>query len=512
MNIDLSYYHIIIFLAGLALGVLIGWLLVKYRLMPLLLKNKADGDALSEALDNRTEENRDLKLKLQQSRDDVQRLNTQLLEVSKDRAAAFSKLEHLADVERSLHAREKEITELHAVISDSKKQIATLETILEKEQKAFDEKIAILQDLRAGLTETYQALSASALKENNQIFIDLAQTTFAKYIASAKSDFDSRGQAVKDTIKPLQDALARYDQHIQAMERSREKAYGGLSVQVQSLIQTQDVLQKETGKLVNALRVPHVRGRWGEITLKRVAELSGMQDHCDFFEQTTTRSEDGILRPDMVVHLPGQRLIIIDAKVPLVAYLDALETDSEEARDERLETHAKHVKNHIQQLSQKAYWTQFQPTPEFVVLFIPGENFFSAALAKDPQLIELGVRKNVILATPTTLISLLKTVAFGWQQEKLAENARKISELGSELFERLSTMGQHINSLGRDIERCTNTYNKVVGSLERRVLISARKFKELGISPKDDKERLTVTPVESTTRSVDMANYMDDEE
>ena len=216
------------------------------------------------------------------------------------------------------------------------------------------------------------------------------------------------------------------------------------------------------------------------------------------------RSEEGILRPDMVVHLPGQRQIIIDAKVPLVAYIDALETSSDEHREEHLNTHARHVKTHINQLSQKAYWTQFKPTPEFVILFIPGENFFSAALAKDPQLIELGVRKNVILATPTTLISLLKTVAFGWQQEQLAENAKKISELGTELFERLATMGQHINNLGRDIDRATQTYNKVVGSLERRVFSSARKFKELGITQKDENKDLTVVTVETTTRKLSM--------
>jgi DNA recombination protein RmuC len=229
-----------------------------------------------------------------------------------------------------------------------------------------------------------------------------------------------------------------------------------------------------------------------------------MQNHCDFYEQASARSEEGILRPDMVVQLPGQRQIIIDAKVPLVAYIDALESNSEEHREEHLATHARHVKTHINQLSQKAYWTQFQPTPEFVILFIPGENFFSAALAKDPQLIELGVRKNVILATPTTLISLLKTVAFGWQQEKLAENAKKISELGTELFERLATMGQHINNLGRDIDRATQTYNKVVGSLERRVFSSARKFKELGITQKDENKDLTVVTVETTTRKLSM--------
>jgi DNA recombination protein RmuC len=490
--------------AGFLVGLLLGWLLVKYRLTPSLVKSKTEAEARLETLQNKEEEIEEFKTREATFQTEIKSLTNQLLQVSQERSAASSKLEHMASLQNTLNKREQELLELRATISRLREQIAALETTIEKEKTSFDEKMSLLRELRTSLTETYKALSAASLRENNQVFIDLAKSTFSKYIDSAKSDFEARGKAVKEGILPLHEALNRYDEHIQAMERSREKAYGGLSAQVQSLIQTQDILQKETGKLVNALRVPHIRGRWGEITLRRVAELSGMQSHCDFFEQTSTRSEAGLLRPDMIIQLPGQRQIIIDAKVPLVAYIDAIEADSEKEREEYLATHARHVKTHIHQLSQKAYWTQFTPTPEFVVLFIPGENFFSAALSKNPQLIELGVRKNVILATPTTLISLLKTVSFGWQQEKLTENARKISELGTELFERLSTMGQHINNLGRDIERATHTYNKVVGSLERRVLSSARKFKDLGITQKDQNKSLTVTHIDSTTRTLRM--------
>ncbi len=505
MSITLSVSEAsLVLTAGTFLGLLLGWLLAKYRLTPSLVKSKAEGDAHLETLQNKMIEIEDFRARVATAQTEIKSLTSQLLHVSQERSAASSKLEHMASLQSSLKTREQELSALRVTISDLREQIATLETTIDKEKASFEEKISLLRELRTSLTETYKALSAGALRENNQVFIDLAKTTFSKYIDSAKTDFDTRGKAVKESILPLHEALNRYDEHIRAMERSREKAYGGLSAQVQSLIQTQDILQKETGKLVNALRVPHIRGRWGEITLRRVAELSGMQNHCDFFEQASTRSEEGLLRPDMVVQLPGQRQIIIDAKVPLVAYIDAIEADSEEKREERLTTHARHVKTHINQLSQKAYWTQFKPTPEFVVLFIPGENFFSAALSKNPQLIELGVQKNVILATPTTLISLLKTVAFGWQQEKLTENARKISELGTELFERLSTMGQHINNLGRDIERSSHTYNKVVGSLERRVLSSARKFKDLGITQKDQNKTLTVTPIDSTTRTLRM--------
>jgi len=486
--------------AGFLLGLLLGWLLAKYRLTPSLVKSKTEIDAHLGALHNKNKAIEDFRVRLVRAQTEIKTLTGQLLQVSQERSAASSRLEHMTSLKNTLKIREQELSSLRVTISDSKEQIASLKTTIDKEKNSFDEKISLLRDLRASLTETYKALSAGALRENNQVFIDLAKSTFSKYLDAAKTDFDTRGKAVKESILPLHEALNRYDEHIQAMERSREKAYGGLSTQVQSLIQTQDILQKETGKLVNALRVPHIRGRWGEITLRRVAELSGMQNHCDFFEQSSTRSEEGLLRPDMLVRLPGERQIIIDAKVPLVAYIDGIEADSEEEREACLIIHARHVKAHINQLSQKAYWTQFKPTPEFVVLFIPGENFFSAALSKNPQLIEMGVQKNVILATPTTLISLLKTVSFGWQQEKLTENAQKISELGTELFERLSTMVQHINNLGRDIERSSQTYNKVVGSLERRVLSSARKFKDLGITQKDQNKTLTVAPVDATTR------------
>jgi len=505
MSINLSVIELSLLLtAGSLMGLFIGWLLAKYRLTPSLIKKKAEIDAHLESLNQKKQAIQELKTRLTTAQAETKSLTNQLLDVSQERSSALSKLEQMASLQTTLTAREQQLSDLRATNSELREQIATLETTIDKEKISFDEKMSLLQELRSSLTETYKALSAGALKENNQVFIDLAKSTFSKYLDSAKTDFDARGKAVKESILPLHEALNRYDEHIQAMERSREKAYGGLSNQVQSLIQTQDILQKETGKLVSALRVPHIRGRWGEVTLKRVAELSGMQNHCDFFEQSSTRSEEGLLRPDMVVQLPGQRQIVIDAKVSLVAYIDAIEAESEEEREKNLTRHAGHIKTHIKQLSQKAYWTQFKPTPEFVVLFIPGENFFSAALSKNPQLIEIGVRKNVILATPTTLISLLKTVAFGWQQEKLTENARKISELGSELFERLSTMGQHINNLGRDIERSTHTYNKVVGSLERRVLSSARKFKDLGITQKDQNKTLSVTPIDSNTRTLNL--------
>lgn len=405
-------------------------------------------------------------------------------------------------LKKALEERTRTIDSLNVTITELKEHQARLETIIDKERLAVDEKIATFEDIRNNMIDAYKAISASALKENNQTFLDLAETTFSRYMEVAKSDFNVRSKEVKNIVVPIKDSLDRYDQHIQAMERSREKAYGGLSRQILSLAETQQTLQKETGKLAKALRVPHVRGRWGEITLKRVAELAGMQNRCDFFEQQSAHGENGVMRPDMIVSLPGNRQIVVDAKAPLSAYLEALEAETEEDREVLMAAHSKQIQSHMHKLAQKTYWKQFAPTPEFVVLFIPGENFFSAALVKNPKLIEEGVNKGVILATPTTLISLLKTIAFAWRQENISENTKAISELGRELYTRLNLMANHFDKLGRDIERSTNTYNQVVGSFERRVLISARKFKELGIFLPGDKDIVHIDPVEKKARNL----------
>jgi len=450
--------------AGAALGFFLGWLMAQIRFNRTAVSLASEKAALGESLRIRSQENAMLRERLEQN--------------------------------------EVEKTGLLDALSELKKNLAACKTAYAKEKIHATEKVELLQDVRAGLTDTYRATAASALKENNQAFLDLAQTTFARYFDAARTDLDARGQAVREIVKPLKEALDRYDHRVHDMERAREKAYGGLREQVNALLETQDRLRKETLNLAKALRVPHVRGRWGEITLRRVAELAGMQPHCDFFEQTSAHGDSGTLRPDMMVRLPGGRRIVVDAKVPLSAYLEALEAADGPRKDHFLSQHAQQVWRHIQKLGQKAYWTQFTPSPDFVVLFIPGENFFAAALQKDPGLIENGVKRGVVLATPTTLITLLKTVAFGWQEAKMTENARRISLLGKELFDRLLTMSRHINNLGRDIERSVNTYNQVVGSLDRRVLASARKFKSLGVSRTDDDE-LAVSPVEARPRKTD---------
>lgn len=377
---------------------------------------------------------------------------------------------------------------------------ARLESALESERKTSNEKIELLTRAGADLQNAFKALAADALKNNNSSFLQLAQEKLARFQSEAKGDLDARQKAVADMVAPVRDSLNKVDAQIQQMEIARGEAYGDLRAQVQSLILTQKELQSETGNLVRALRTPNVRGRWGEIQLRRVVEIAGMLPYCDFAEQETITSESGRLRPDLVLKLPGGKNVVVDAKTPLQAFLDAFETTDEEARRTCLANHARQVRDHMKTLSGKNYWEQFEATPEFVVMFLPGETFFSAALEQDPGLIEQGVLQRVIPASPTTLIALLKAVAYGWNQEKLARNAQQISALGKELHERLRKLAVHITSVGNNLDRAVEAYNQAVGSLENRVLVSARKFAEMGTSVAEDIP--TLEPIETTARAL----------
>jgi len=379
-----------------------------------------------------------------------------------------------------------------------------IESALDSERKTNAEKIELLT--KAGdraatdLQNAFKALAADALKSNNSSFLQIAQETLKRFQSEAKGDLDARQKAVADMVAPVRESLSKVDAQIQQIEKDRVDAYSGLREQVQSLVTTQKELHSQTGNLVRALRTPNVRGRWGEIQLRRVVEIAGMLPYCDFTEQETVTGESGRLRPDLVVKLPGGKNVVVDAKTPLQAFLDAFETTDEEARRACLATHARQVRDHINTLSGKKYWEQFESTPEFVVMFLPGETFFSAALEQDTGLIEHGVLNKVIPASPTTLIALLKAINYGWNQDKLARNAQQISNLGKELHERLRKLAVHITGVGTNLDRAVEAYNQAIGSLENRVLVSARKFAELGASVAEDIPELE--PIETTARAL----------
>jgi DNA recombination protein RmuC len=369
-------------------------------------------------------------------------------------------------------------------------ETAALRVELGHEQARSDEKAALLEKTELEFSARFDALAADALRKNNESFLELA---------SAK--LGQKEQAVEHLVAPLKELLQKYDGKQQELEVAREGAYSSLTEQVRQLTETHKELRSETGNLVSALRDrPNVRGRWGEIQLRRVVEMAGMLEHCDFETQAHIATEDGRLRPDLIVQLPGGKKVVVDAKMAGQAYLESLSCKDEESRLLKLREHARQVRDHVTKLSAKSYWSQFDQTPEFVILFIPGETFLSAALEQDPALIEDGVNQQVIIATPTTLIALLRAVSYGWRQETIAESARAVSDLGRELYTRLATLTEHFAKVGRGLETAVRSYNETVGSLETRVLPSARKFKEHGISPAGELAPLSI--VDRSVRAV----------
>ncbi len=350
---------------------------------------------------------------------------------------------------------------------------------------ANEERVRVMGDSKQALENAFRSLSAEALKSNNQQFLDLARASLAEFQQSAKGDLEKRQQAIDALVTPVKASLEKVDEKISALEKAREQAYGEIRQQFTQMADVQTQLRNETTNLVKALRQPHVRGRWGEIQLRRVVEMAGMMMHCDFVEQQSAEGEDGRLRPDLIVKLPGNRQIVVDSKAPISAYMEAHEATNDDVRKTKIQLHAQLVRRHLEALAKKSYWDQFQPTPEVVVMFIPGEAFYSAALETDPELLDSGFGQNVIIASPASLMALLKAASYGWRQESIAENAREISQLGQELHGRLSVMADHLTRLGRGLANATDSYNAAIASFESRVLVSARKFKELGATSQD---------------------------
>lgn len=385
---------------------------------------------------------------------------------------------------------------------DISKKNAELSTTLELERRASQEKLATVEQARTQLVQSFSVISSEALKTNSEEFLKLAQENLKQFQVKAQGDLEQKEKSIENLLQPIKETLQKTEQQFRQIEHERKEAYGSITKHLETMTQTQQVLHSETRNLVQALRRPEVRGQWGEMTLKRLAELAGMVEYCDFYEQEHTNTADGAVRPDMIIRMPGGREIIVDAKTPLDAYLSAVEAPDDAARNLHLARHARKVRDRVRELAARSYWSQFKNSPDFVVMFIPGDQFLSAALDVDRELLEDALRQKVILATPISFVALLRAVAFGWQQQALAKNAEQIRDLGMDLHKRLCVFSEHLSKLGRSLGSSLEHYNKAVGSFEHQLIPGARKFTELGISAPKALE--TPEQIEKGVRNVEV--------